>query len=89
MYNAVIKVVREQCGVVVTKEKIVSRCKTFDKHYEILSKILAESGFGWDNEKNILSIDSDDVWNRYVEVFPMSCQSNLQTCAYYVYYLPI
>jgi hypothetical protein len=89
VYSAAIKAVREQCGVAVTKEKIVSRCKTFDKHYEILSKILAQSGFGWDNEKNILSIDSDDVWNRYVEVCPMSYQSNLQTCAYYVYYLQI
>jgi hypothetical protein len=78
VYNAAIKVVRDQCGVTVTKDKIVSRCKTFDKHYEILSKILALSGFGWDNEKNVLSIDSDDVWNRYVEVCPLSYMLTLQ-----------
>ncbi|KQJ82555.1 hypothetical protein BRADI_5g09645v3 [Brachypodium distachyon] len=43
VYNNAIKDVREKCGVDVTKEKIVSRCKTFDKHYDILSKILAQA----------------------------------------------
>jgi hypothetical protein len=55
-------------GVDVTKEKIVSRLKTFDKHHEIVSKILSQSGFGWDWEKNVLQLESDEVWERYVEV---------------------
>ncbi|TKW05900.1 hypothetical protein SEVIR_7G206150v4 [Setaria viridis] len=50
----------------ITKENISSRCKTFDKHYEVISKILSQSGFGWDWENNKLSIDSEDVWYRYV-----------------------
>ncbi|KAK1607668.1 hypothetical protein QYE76_031341 [Lolium multiflorum] len=48
VYRAAIKAVREKCGVDVTKEKIVSRLKFFDKHYEIVSKILSQSEFGWD-----------------------------------------
>ena len=72
VYNNAIKVVRDKCGVDVTKDKTVSRCKTFDKHYEILSKILGQSGFGWDWEKNMLSVDSDEVWDRYVELSHMS-----------------
>lgn len=52
----------------ITKENISSRCKTFDKHYEVISKILSQSGFGWDWENNKLSIDSEDVWYRYVAV---------------------
>ncbi|CAM0943482.1 unnamed protein product [Alopecurus aequalis] len=68
VYRHAIKDVREKCGVEVTKEKIVSRCKTFDKHYEIVSKILSQSGFGWDWEKNVLVMDGDDVWDKYVEV---------------------
>ena len=71
VYRNAIKNVREKCGVDVTKEKIVSRCKTFDKHYEIVSKILAQSGFGWDWEKNVLLLESDEVWDRYVEVCDM------------------
>jgi hypothetical protein len=35
------------------------------------SKILAQSGFGWDWEKNVLQINSDEVWDRYVEVRDM------------------
>ncbi|XP_066365425.1 uncharacterized protein [Miscanthus floridulus] len=67
VYNAAIKNVRERCNVEITKDNIIARCKTFDKHYEIISKILSQSGFGWDWENNKLSIDSEDVWNRYVE----------------------
>ena len=68
VYNAAIKNVRDKCNVEITKDNITSRCKTFDKHYEIISKILSQSGFGWDWDNNKLSMDSDDVWNRYVEV---------------------
>jgi hypothetical protein len=64
VHHNAIKAVRKKSG----KEKIVSRCKTLDKHYEIVSKILAQSGFGWDWEKNVLQTDSDEVWDRYVEV---------------------
>jgi len=68
VYNAAIKNVRDKCNVENTKDNITSRCKTFDKHYEIISKILSQSGFGWDWDNNKMSIDCDDVWNRYVEV---------------------
>ena len=67
VYNAAIKNVRDKCNVEITTDNITSRCKTFDKHYEIISKILSQSGFGWDLDNNKLSMDSDDVWNRYVE----------------------
>jgi hypothetical protein len=68
VYHNAMKAIRDKCGVDVTKEKIISRCKTFNKHYEIVSKILAQSGFGWDWEKNVLLLESDEVWDRYVEV---------------------
>jgi len=71
VYSAAIRNVREKCNVDITKENITSRCKTFDKHYEVISKILAQSGFGWDWENHMLSIDSDDVWSKYVEVCSM------------------
>ncbi|XP_066385806.1 uncharacterized protein [Miscanthus floridulus] len=67
VYSAAIRNVQEKCNVDITKENITSRCKTFDKHYEVISKILAQSGFGWDWENRRLSIDSDDVWSKYVE----------------------
>lgn len=67
VYNAAIRNVKEKCNVDITKDNISARCKTFDKHYETISKILSQSGFGWDWENNRLSMDSEDVWTRYVE----------------------
>jgi hypothetical protein len=71
-YIAAVKNVREKCGVTITKDNISSRSKTFDKHYIILSGLLSNSGFGWDWDKNKLSIDSDSVWKEYiaVSIFP-------------------
>ena len=68
VYNACIKHVKETCNIVINKEKIVARIKTFDKHYEVINKMLSQSGFGWDWDNNMVSVDSDEVWARYVEV---------------------
>ncbi|VAH53021.1 unnamed protein product [Triticum turgidum subsp. durum] len=66
VYSAIIGNVHEKCNVTITKENINSRCKTFEKHYEAISKMLSKSGFGWDWVNNKLSIDSEDVWTKYV-----------------------
>jgi hypothetical protein len=68
VYNACIKHVKETCDVDISKDNIVERIKTFDKHYEIISKMLAQSGFGWDWKNNKAMVESDEVWTRYVEV---------------------
>ncbi|XBI84050.1 hypothetical protein VPH35_092438 [Triticum aestivum] len=67
VYNAAIKAIHDKCGLHVTKEKICSRMKTFDKHCATISKILSQSGFGWDWVNNKLLMDSDDVWNKYFQ----------------------
>ncbi|TVU33266.1 hypothetical protein EJB05_25058, partial [Eragrostis curvula] len=67
VYNAAIKHIFEKCSVIITKDNISSRCKIFDKHYEVISKILSQSGFGWDWDNNKLQIDSEEVWTKYVE----------------------
>ncbi|XBI76160.1 hypothetical protein VPH35_069430 [Triticum aestivum] len=67
VYNACIKHVKDTCDVDITKENITGRIKTFDKQYEIITKMLAQSGFGWDWVKNMVSVDSEEVWSRYVE----------------------
>ena len=48
VYNVAIKNVCDNCNMDITKKNISSRCKTFDKHYKVISKILSQSGFGWD-----------------------------------------
>ena len=68
VYTAAIKNVREKCNVEITKDNIMSRNKTFDKHHTIINGMLQTSGFGWDWNKNKISVDSDSVWEAYVAV---------------------
>ncbi|KAI5012826.1 hypothetical protein ZWY2020_025092 [Hordeum vulgare] len=65
VYNACIKHVKETCDVVINKDKIIARIKTFDRQYDIISKMLARSGFGWDWDNNMVMVESDEVWLRY------------------------
>ncbi|KAG8094382.1 hypothetical protein GUJ93_ZPchr0012g18809 [Zizania palustris] len=68
VYTAAVKNVRDKCGVDITKDNIISRSKTFDKHYSIIIKMLVTSGFGWDWTRNRISVDSDAVWDDYINV---------------------
>ena len=96
VYNAFIKHVKETCNVVINKDKIVARIKTLDKQYDVINKMLSQSGFGWDWDNNKVSVDSEEVWARYVEVcnilillqvdYAFFCNLNIisNICAYYV-----
>jgi hypothetical protein len=64
VYSANVKNVREKCENEVTKENIISRSKTFDKHYVIVNRLLCQRGFDWDSENNMVY----DVWNNYIKV---------------------
>lgn len=68
VYTTAIKNVREKCNVDISKDNIMARNKTFDKHYTIINGMLESSGFGWDWNKNKISVDSDAVWEEYVAV---------------------
>ena len=61
VYTAAIKNVKEKCNKDIEKENILGRLRTFDKQFEVISKILSQSGFGWDWVNRKLSIDSYDV----------------------------
>ncbi|KAL5214073.1 hypothetical protein ABZP36_003225 [Zizania latifolia] len=67
VYIAAIRNVREKCSIDINKDNVIARCKTFNKYYVIIIKMLSQSGFEWDWKNNKLSIDSDDVWAKYVE----------------------
>ncbi|XBH56371.1 hypothetical protein VPH35_078217 [Triticum aestivum] len=67
VYSAVVNNVRAKCNVDITKENVISGCKTIDIHYVNVSKMLSTSGFGWDWIHNNLMVDSEDVWSNYVK----------------------
>ncbi|KAI5013738.1 hypothetical protein ZWY2020_040624 [Hordeum vulgare] len=67
VYIAVVNNVRAKCNVDITKENVMSRCKTIGRHHVNVSKMLSTSGFGWDWICNKLMVDSEDVWSKYVK----------------------
>lgn len=67
-YTAAINGIREQCNILITKDNIVSRLKTWDKHCSIIAGMLGSSGFGWDWQRNMVKVDSDQVWEDYIKV---------------------
>ncbi|XP_047320912.1 uncharacterized protein At2g29880-like [Impatiens glandulifera] len=54
----------------VSRENIQSRLKTWDKHYTIISDMLGTSGFGWDWDRKVVKVDSEEVWTAYVKAHP-------------------
>lgn len=68
VYTTIVNNVREQCNVTITKENISSHGKTFDKHYNTINGLLSTSSFGWDWDKNKVEVDSDTIWDEYIEV---------------------
>ena len=67
-YTVAINGIKEKCDVVITKDNIVSRLKTWDKHCAVISNMLGSSGFDWDWNHNMVKVDSDQVWEDYVKV---------------------
>ncbi|XP_047322091.1 uncharacterized protein At2g29880-like [Impatiens glandulifera] len=69
-YAAAVSALHNQCNVNVSRENIQSRLKTWDKHYAVISAMLGTSGFGWDWDRKVVKVDSEEVWTTYVKAHP-------------------
>ena len=55
---------------------IESKLKMWKKHYSIVYDMLNKSGFGWNDSKKCVEVDSDEAWTAYVQVlnsYPTLC----------------
>lgn len=57
------------CGIKV-KPHIESAMKRLRTLYGIFYDMQNQSGFGWDDEKKMIKVDSDNVWNEYIKSHP-------------------
>ncbi len=55
------------CGIKV-KPHIESAMKRLRTLYGIIYDMLSQSGFGWNDDKKTIKVDSDEVWKEYVKV---------------------
>lgn len=47
---------------------IESKMKIWKKQYAIIFDMLNKSGFGWDDVNKCVQVDSNEVWQTYVQV---------------------
>lgn len=51
----------------LTEDHIMDRLRTWKKQYGVLKEILNQSGFEWDETRQVIVAD-DSVWNDYIKV---------------------
>jgi hypothetical protein len=66
-YRAALTALHENFGLVLTKEHIRNRLKTWKKQFEILKELLGHKGFKWDETRKMVIADNS-VWNAYIQV---------------------
>ncbi|KAK8950767.1 hypothetical protein KSP39_PZI004264 [Platanthera zijinensis] len=69
-FTAAIKALWDECEVHISKEKITARLRTWSKHYQDISAMLDTSGFGWDWDRHVVMVDSEQVWSDYIKAHP-------------------
>ena len=47
---------------------IESKVKTWKKDYEVVYDMINTSGFGWNNVRKCVEVDSNEAWHSYVQV---------------------
>ena len=67
-YMVAVTAINKRFQLDLVKEHIRNRLKTWKKQYGILSELLEQSGFGWDETRNMVVAD-DSAWEDYIKVW--------------------
>ncbi|XP_062014132.1 uncharacterized protein LOC133730587 [Rosa rugosa] len=54
-------------NVNVTNDNVKNHLKGWKRTYGVVYDILSQSGFNWDSERKMLTVDDDNVWNDYAK----------------------
>ncbi|KAF9621832.1 hypothetical protein IFM89_028420 [Coptis chinensis] len=57
-------------GPSFTTKLLKNHYRALKKNYNCIKTILSESGFGWDNEREMVYDDHDHVWDNYIKAHP-------------------
>ncbi|XP_011083387.1 uncharacterized protein LOC105165934 [Sesamum indicum] len=68
-------IMKEECLIaalrnLVAEPHITSKLHVWKKHYSTLTTMLTRSGFGWDDSRNMVTVEEDSVWDDYVKMDP-------------------
>ena len=67
-YSTTPQILSKHFGVHLMADNVKNRFKLWRTWYGIVSDILSQSGFDWDNTKYMITIENEIAWNEYVKV---------------------
>ncbi|XP_058106559.1 uncharacterized protein At2g29880-like [Magnolia sinica] len=68
-YKTVVESVRRALGISVVEKHVGNRLRTLKRLYFEVRDTLNASGFGWDDDKKLVTAP-DDVWDDYIRSHP-------------------
>ncbi|ESQ37918.1 hypothetical protein EUTSA_v10028829mg [Eutrema salsugineum] len=69
-YNAACVAVNTRFNLNLNSQKVINRLKTIKKRYKVMKDILSRDGFWWNSSTKRIDCESDELWNRYIAVYP-------------------
>ncbi|XP_058726713.1 uncharacterized protein LOC131598097 [Vicia villosa] len=69
-YNVPADILSTRFNVQLNEEDVKNHIKLWRRWYRIVSDILCQSGFDWDDTKCMIIVEDENAWNEYVKVIP-------------------
>ncbi|KAG7557862.1 Myb/SANT-like domain [Arabidopsis suecica] len=69
-YTAACVAVNARFNLNLTSQKAINRLKTIKKRYKVMRDILSHDGFWWNSTTKMIDCESDELWRRYIAVYP-------------------
>ncbi|KAG4975043.1 hypothetical protein JHK84_032159 [Glycine max] len=66
-YSTAAQILSKRFGVHLIADNVKNRFKLWRIWYGIVSDILSQSGFDWDNTKYMITVENEIAWNEYVK----------------------
>ncbi|KAG5154241.1 hypothetical protein JHK82_012210 [Glycine max] len=66
--NAAAAVLSTSFNVNVTSDNVKNRIKLWKSWYDIVSGILGQSEFDWDDTKHMIAVENENAWNEYCTI---------------------
>lgn len=51
----------------ISVDNVRNRIKTWKKYYAVVNDIISQSGFHWDENKKMITVDEESAWEKYIE----------------------
>ncbi|KAL5706491.1 hypothetical protein ACHQM5_024651 [Ranunculus cassubicifolius] len=69
-WNEMLKFFRGKFGVGFTIDMLKNHYRAVKKAHAAIKTLLGEIGFGWDEEKEMVCVDDEQVWDDYIKAHP-------------------